>query len=286
MVLPMHKESFVKWVLFALASVSVIFSIVITGFLLLYGLPGFLEIGFQEFMTVDWAPTGSSPQFGIIPFILSSIVGTLGALLISVPIGICCALYLAKGLPRRVSILIRFLVDILSAIPSVVYGLLGMIIIVPAIRVIFQLPDGASLLAAILVLAVMILPTFITIAETAIRAVPKEYEEASLALGANRWETLVHVVLPAAKSGILAAMVLGIGRAIGETMAVIMVSGNVANMPELFSSVRFLTTAVASEMAYSSGVHQDALFSIALVLFAFIILLNVSLQIIINKANR
>lgn len=286
MVLASYKESIIKWIFFILASISIIFSIVITGFLLFYGLPGFWEIGISNLLTTTWSPTGSNPSFGIIPFMLTSVVGTLGALLLSIPLGLACALYLAKGLPPKVATCLRFLVDILSAIPSVVYGLLGMILIVPAIRITFNLPDGATLLAAILVLAIMILPTFVAVAETAIRAVPKEYEEASLALGANRWETMIHVVLPAAKSGLLAATVLGVGRAIGETMAVIMVSGNVANMPELFSSVRFLTTAVASEMAYSSGVHQDALFTIALILFVFILLLNSVLQLIIKKADR
>lgn len=282
----MLKEGFVKWILFALASISLVFSLLITCFLFVYGLPGFFEIGIGEFLGTTWAPTGANPSYGIIPFLLASFVGTLGALVLSVPIGILCALYLAKSISSHLAYVIRFFVDILSGIPSVVFGLLGMIWVVPKIREIFNLPDGATLLAAIIVLTIMILPTFIAVAETAIRSVPHEYEEASLALGANKEETLFHVVLPAAKSGILAAAVLGIGRAIGETMAVIMVSGNVANMPELFGSVRFLTTAVASEMAYSSGVHQDALFSIALVLFFFIVLLNITLQVIVKKIDK
>ena len=191
-----------------------------------------------------------------------------------------------KFAPPKFGAAVRTAVELLSGIPSVVYGLVGMIIIVPAVRKAFSLPDGANLFSAILVLAVMILPSVISVSETAIKAVPKEYEEGSLALGATKTETVFKVVVPAAKSGILTAVVLGIGRAIGEAMAVMMVSGNTANMPKLFGSVRFLTTAVASEMSYSSGLQRKALFSIALVLFIFILIINLVLNMVIKKEKE
>jgi phosphate transport system permease protein len=197
-----------------------------------------------------------------------------------------CAVFLAKMSSGKISSVVRSAIELMSGIPSVVYGLVGMIIIVPAVRETFNLPDGANLFSAIIVLAIMILPSVISVSETAIRAVPKEYEEASLALGATKTETVFKVVLPSAKSGILTSVVLGIGRAIGEAMAVMMVSGNVANMPELFKSVRFLTTAVASEMSYSSGLQRQALFSIALILFMFIMLINIVLNLLVRGKKR
>ncbi|MDD6736012.1 MAG: phosphate ABC transporter permease subunit PstC [Clostridiales bacterium] len=260
---------------------AVIFVVLITGFLVASGIPAIKEIGAGEFLLGrTWASTAAEPSYGILPFILTSVYGTFGAVLIGVPIGILCSIFIAKMAPKRLAATVRSAVDLLSGIPSVVFGLAGMILIVPAVRETFNLPDGANLLSAIIVLAVMILPSVISVSETAIRAVPKEYEEASLALGATKTETVFKVTVPAAKSGITASVVLGIGRSVGEAMAVMMVSGNVANMPGIFKSVRFLTTAVASEMSYSSGLQREALFSIALVLFVFIMLINLCLNLV------
>ncbi len=267
--------------------ISVAFVSVITVFLIISGVPAIREIGIVKFLLGRvWASTAANPSFGILPFILTSVYGTLGAMLIGVPIGILCAVYIAKMAPPKLETPVRAAVELLSGIPSVIYGLVGMIVVVPFIRDAFHLPDGATLLAAIVVLALMILPSVISVSETALKAVPKEYEEASLALGATKTETVFKVTVPAAKSGILASVVLGIGRAIGEAMAVMMVSGNVANMPKLFGSVRFLTTAVASEMSYSSGLQRQALFSIALVLFVFILIINLFLNLVIKRKEH
>lgn len=266
---------------------AVFFVIVITAFLLVSGIPAIEEIGIFDFIFGStWASTAAEPKFGILPFVLSSVYGTMGAVIIGVPIGIMCAVFIAKSANEKVAVFVRSSVDLLSGIPSVVYGLVGMIVVVPAVREVFDLPDGANLFTAIIVLAVMILPSVISVSETAIRAVPREYEEASLALGATKTETTFKVVVPAAKSGILTAVVLGIGRSIGEAMAVMMVSGNVANMPSLFTSVRFLTTAIAGEMSYSSGLQREALFSIALVLFVFILLINLVLNLIVKRERK
>ena len=263
---------------------AVAFVILITGFLLTSGMPAIGKIGITDFLLgTEWASTASTPSYGILPFILTSVYGTLGAIIIGVPLGLMCAIFVAKMANDKIAKTVRTSVDLLSGIPSVVYGLVGMIIIVPLVREAFNLPDGANLFSAIIVLTVMILPSVISVSETAIRAVPKEYEEASLALGATKTETVFKVIVPAAKSGILTSVVLGIGRSIGEAMAVMMVSGNVANMPGLFKSVRFLTTAVASEMSYSSGLQREALFSFALVLFVFILIINLVLNLIVKK---
>ncbi|MEE0970458.1 MAG: phosphate ABC transporter permease subunit PstC [Clostridia bacterium] len=263
---------------------AVAFVILITGFLCVSGMPAIGEIGITDFLFGrSWASTATPPSYGILPFILTSVYGTLGAIIIGVPLGLMCAIFVAKMANDKIAKTVRTSVDLLSGIPSVVYGLVGMIIIVPLVRKAFNLPDGANLFSAIIVLTVMILPSVISVSETAIRAVPKEYEEASLALGATKTETVFKVIVPAAKSGILTSVVLGIGRSIGEAMAVMMVSGNVANMPGLFKSVRFLTTAVASEMSYSSGLQREALFSIALVLFVFILIINLVLNLIVKK---
>lgn len=266
---------------------AVAFVLLITGYLIVSGLPAIREIGLKEFLLGKvWASTAKDPRYGILPFICTSVYGTLAAIIIGVPIGLLCAIFLAKMAPKRLAALFRPAVDLLAGIPSVVYGLVGMIILVPFVRETFDLADGANLFSAIIVLAIMILPSIISVSETAIKAVPKEYEEASYALGATKTETVFKVVVPAAKSGIAAAVVLGIGRAIGEAMAVMMVAGNVANMPGLFKSVRFLTTAVASEMSYSSGLQRQALFSIALVLFVFIMLINLILNFIIKREKK
>ena len=253
--------------------------LLISIYLIVAGIPAIKEIGLLEFLFgKTWESTSSNPSYGILPFILTSIYGTAGAIIIGVPIGFLTAVYLAKIASKRVKGAVETAVSLLAGIPSVVYGLVGMLILVPSIRSIFHIPDGASLFAAMIVLAIMILPSIIKVSITALDAVPKEYEDASFALGATPIETYFKVSVPAAKSGIAAAIVLGIGRAIGEAMAVMMVSGNVANMPSLFQSVRFLTTAVASEMSYSSGLQRQALFSIALVLFLFIMFINVTLN--------
>lgn len=266
---------------------TILFVILITVFLLVSGLPAIGEIGLSDFLLgTRWASTAADPSYGILPFIAASVYGTLGAILIGVPVGVLCAVFLAKMAPERIGSVVRNVVDLLAGIPSVVYGLVGMIVIVPWVRETFHLPDGASLFSAIIVLAVMILPSVISVSESSIKAVPKEYEEGSLALGATKTETVFKVVVPAAKSGIVTAVVLGIGRAVGEAMAVMMVSGNVANMPRLFGSVRFLTTAVASEMSYSSGLQRQALFSIALVLFLFIVAINLILNLVVKRGGK
>lgn len=266
---------------------TVLFVMLITVFLVISGIPAIREIGIGNFLLGKlWASTAAEPSYGILPFILTSVYGTCGAMIIGVPVGLLCAAFLAKMAPPCMGAVIRSVVDLLAGIPSVVYGLIGMIIIVPWVRVTFRLPDGANLFSAILVLVVMILPSVISVSETAIKAVPQEYEEASLALGATKTETVFKIILPAAKSGIITAVVLGIGRAIGEAMAVMMVSGNVADMPRLFGSVRFLTTAVASEMSYSSGLQRQALFSIALVLFLFIMAINLALNLFVKGGKK
>ncbi len=272
-------ESIIHGIFLVLGLVTVGCVLLITAYLVVSGLPAIHKIGLGKFLfgTV-WASTQAEPKFGILPFILTSVYGTAGAILIGVPIGFLTAVFLAKAASPRLRAVVEEAVSLLAGIPSVVYGLVGMLVLVPGIRKIFGLSDGASLLAAIIVLAVMILPSIIKVSMTALEAVPPEYEDASLALGATPVETWFRVSVPAAKSGIAAAVVLGVGRAIGEAMAVMMVSGNVANMPSLFQSVRFLTTAVASEMAYSSGLQRQALFSIALVLFLFIMLINAALN--------
>ena len=271
-------------VFFACGFIAIVFVLFISVYLIISGIPAIREIGLIDFLFgTEWASTAAEPKFGILPFILTSIYGTAGAIVLGVPVGFMTAVFLAKVAPPRLAAVVRPAVDLLAGIPSVVYGLIGMMVLVPAVRVAFNLPDGASLFCAIIVLAVMILPSIISVSETALKAVPKEYEEASLALGATHIETVFRVSVPAASSGIAASVVLGIGRAIGEAMAIIMVAGNVANMPGLFQSVRFLTTAVASEMAYASGLQRQALFSIALVLFLFIMLINVILNTLLKR---
>jgi len=280
-------EKAMNRIFLACGLLTVLFVILITIFLVISGIPAIREIGLFNFLFgIKWAATAADASYGILPFILTSVYGTFGAILIGVPVGLLCAIFLAKMSPQRVGDIVRNVVDLLAGIPSVVYGLVGMILIVPWVRTIFRLPDGANLFSAILVLAVMVLPSVISVSETAIKAVPREYEEASLALGATKTETVFKVVVPAAKSGIITAIVLGIGRAIGEAMAVMMVAGNVANMPRLFGSVRFLTTAVASEMSYSSGLQRQALFSIALILFLFIMMINLVLNLIVKRGGQ
>ncbi|MEY8404975.1 phosphate ABC transporter permease subunit PstC [Oscillospiraceae bacterium 44-34] len=272
-------ENAVHGIFLMLGLVTVGCVLLITAYLVVSGIPAIRQIGLVPFLLGDtWESTAAQPSYGILPFILTSIYGTAGAILFGVPVGFFAAVYLAKMAPAKAKAVAESAVSLLAGIPSVVYGLVGMLVLVPGTRALFHVPDGASLLAAIIVLSVMILPSIIKVSITALEAVPKEYEDASLALGATSIETYFRVSVPAARSGIAAAVVLGVGRAIGEAMAVMMVSGNAANMPSLFESVRFLTTAVSSEMSYSSGLQRQALFSIALVLFLFIMLINAVLN--------
>lgn len=277
-------EAIIHGIFLILGLVTVGCVLIITVYLVISGIPAIKKIGLIPFLFgKSWAPTSAEPSYGILPFILTSVYGTAGAILLGVPAGFLTAVYISKYAPAKVGAAMQSAVSLLAGIPSVVYGLVGMLVLVPGIQKLFNLPDGASLFAAIIVLAVMILPSIIKVSVTALQAVPKEYEDASLALGATPTETYFRISVPAAKSGIAAAVVLGVGRAIGEAMAVMMVSGNAANMPRLFESVRFLTTAVASEMAYSSGLQHQALFSIALVLFLFIMMINAVLNFFLKK---
>ena len=273
---------------FLCGAVAVAFVLVITVYLVVSGLPAIQKVGLGNFLLgTTWdSANKTDPQYGILPFILTSIYGTAGAILIGVPVGFMTAMFLAKAAPPKLAAVVRPAVDLLAGIPSVVYGMVGMVVLLPGIRGLFHLKAGDTLLAAILVLAVMILPSIISVSENALRAVPREYEEASLALGATEMETYFRVSAPAAKSGIAAAVVLGVGRAIGEAM--VMVAGNAANMPGLFKSVKFLTTAVASEMSYAAdgSLQKMALFSIGLVLFLFIMLINVLLNVCIKNRKE
>ncbi len=286
-----NKKQFLENVIYGvfliLGLITVGCVLLITVYLIMAGIPAIREIGLADFLfNTKWASTAAESSYGILPFILTSIYGTAGAILLGVPVGFLTAVYLAKLAPPKMKAVVSGAVSLLAGIPSVVYGLVGMLVLVPGIKTLFDIPDGASLFAAIIVLAIMILPSIINVSITALEAVPKEYEEASLALGATPVETYFKVSVPAAKSGIAAAVVLGVGRAIGEAMAVMMVSGNAPNMPSLFQSVRFLTTAVASEMSYASGLQRQALFSIALVLFLFIMLINAALNFFLKRSKE
>ena len=280
-------EDVVHGVFLLLGLVTVGCVLLITVYLILSGLPAISKIGLGKFLFgSEWASTAADPKYGILPFILTSVYGTCGAILLGVPVGFLTAVFLSKMAPKKLRSVMESAVSLLAGIPSVVYGLVGMLVLVPGIRKLFHVPDGASLLAAMIVLAIMILPSIIKVSVNALDAVPKEYEDASLALGATPVETWFRVSAPAARSGIAAAVVLGVGRAIGEAMAVMMVSGNAPNMPSLFESVRFLTTAVASEMSYASGLQRQALFSIALVLYLFIMLINAALNFFLKRKKE
>ena len=280
-------EGAVHGVFLLLGLITVGCVLLITVYLVISGIPAIRKIGLVPFLLgKTWKSTGADPSYGILPFILTSVYGTAGAIVLGVPVGFLTAVYLAKAAPPRIKAVLSAAVSLLAGIPSVVYGLVGMLILVPGIRKIFGVADGASLLAAMIVLAIMILPSIIKVSVTALEAVPPEYEDASLALGATAVETWFRVSVPAARSGIAAAVVLGVGRAIGEAMAVMMVSGNAPNMPKLFESVRFLTTAVASEMSYAGGLQRQALFSIALVLYLFIMLINATLNFFLKRGRE
>lgn len=282
-------ERIMNAVFFICGMVSIAAVALITIYMVWAGLPAIIKIGPVDFLLgTVWKSTASEPQFGILPFILTSVWGMVGALIIGVPVGVLTAVFLAKLAPPKLAALVRPAVELLAGIPSVVYGLIGMIVLVPAVMKAFELKSGSCLLSAILVLAIMVLPNIISVSETALRAVPPEYEEASLGLGATWIETVFKVSVPAARSGIVAGIVLGAGRAVGEAMAVMMVAGNVANMPGLFKSVRFLTTAVASEMSYAAdgSLQKQALFSIGLVLFVFIMLINWLLNTFLKRGEK
>ena len=280
-------EGAVHGIFLLLGLITVGCVLLITVYLVISGIPAIRKIGLVPFLFgKTWKSTGADPSYGILPFILTSVYGTAGAIVLGVPVGFLTAVYLAKAAPPRIKAVLSAAVSLLAGIPSVVYGLVGMLILVPGIRKIFGVADGASLLAAMIVLAIMILPSIIKVSVTALEAVPPEYEDASLALGATAVETWFRVSVPAARSGIAAAVVLGVGRAIGEAMAVMMVSGNAPNMPKLFESVRFLTTAVASEMPYAGGLQRQALFSIALVLYLFIMLINATLNFFLKRGRE
>lgn len=281
-------ENSMNVLFFLCGIITVGFVLCISVYLIVSGVPAIGKIGVADFFLGRvWKPTATTvePSYGILPFLLTSIYGTAGAVALGVPIGLLTAVFLAKAAPPKLAGVIRGAVQLLAGIPSVVYGLVGMIVLVPGVQRLFGLSSGATLLAAIVVLAIMILPSIINVSETALRAVPKEYEDASLALGATELETYFRVSVPAAKSGIATAIVLGVGRAVGEAMAIIMVSGNVPNMPRLFGSVRFMTTAIASEMSYApvGSLQREALFSIGLVLFLLIMLINVLLNVFVKK---
>ena len=289
----MNKKKFMEnaihGIFLILGLITVGCVLLITVYLVISGIPAIRKIGVLNFLFgKKWASTAAQPQYGIFPFILTSIYGTAGAIVLGVPIGFMTAVYLAKIAPLKIKTVIETAVSLLAGIPSVVYGLVGMMVLVPGIRIVFHIPDGASLFAAIIVLAIMILPSIIKVSLTALEAVPKEYEDASLALGSTPIETYFRVSVPAAKSGIAAAVVLGVGRAIGEAMAIMMVAGNAPNMPKIFQSVRFLTTAVASEMSYAAdgSLQKQALFSIALVLFLFIMLINAVLNFFLKQSKE
>lgn len=259
-----------------------------TVYMVISGGPAIARIGVGKFLFGQvWNPTNS--EFGIAPMILSSIVATFSAILVALPIGVLVAVFLSKLVPRQLAGVLRAIIDLLAGIPSVVYGLLGAILIVPQIfklQAALGLPTVGSLLAAIVILVIMILPTIISVSETSIRAVPQLYEDASLALGSTRLQCIVRVIIPAAKSGIVAGMVLGVGRAIGEAMAVMMVAGNAAIMPELLGPVRLLTVSIPIEWAYSSGLHREALYGIGLVLFVFIMIINIVLNTVLKRTAR
>ena len=281
-------EAVMNFIFFLCGILAVGCVVLISAYMILSGVPAIRQIGLFRFLTgTRWASTAKDPEFGILPFILSSVYGTLGAVILGVPIGLLTAVFLSKAAGPRVRTVAVTAIELLSGIPSVVFGLLGMQVLVPAVAKTFGKASGACLLSAIVVLSIMILPSIVSVSVTALNAVPPEYEQGSLALGATDTETWFRISIPAAKSGIAAGIVLGIGRAIGEAMAVMMVAGNSPNMPDsLFCSVTFLTTAIAKEMSYASGLQKQALFSIALVLFAFIMLINGVLNVVLKGGTK
>lgn len=276
------------------ALVAVISVISISVYMLINGTPALFQVGIVDILfSTDWSPTADSPTYGILYVILTSIVGTGAAICIGVPIGVLTAVFLAETAPKSVAKIVKPAIELLAGIPSVIYGLLGILILNPLMykieMLIFadsdthQFTGGSNLISAVLVLAIMILPTVINVSESSIKAVPEQIKSASLAIGASHIQTIFKIIIPAAKSGIITAIVLGVGRAIGEAMAISLVSGSAVNIPLPFNSVRFLTTAIVSEMGYASGMHRNVLFTIGLVLFAFIMIINITLTKLLKK---
>lgn len=289
-------EAVAKYIVTFCAFAAVLAVLSITLYMIISGTPAIFKVGLKEILfSSQWAPTAKEPQYGIFNVILTSIVGTGLAIMIGVPMGILTAVFLAEVAPKKVAMVVKPAVELLAGIPSVIYGLLGIYLLNPMIYKLemwlfrdsktHQFTGGANLLSAVLVLAIMILPTVINISETAIRATGSQIKAASLALGASKMQTIFRVILPAAKSGIVTAVVLGVGRAIGEAMAITLVSGSSVNIPLPFNSVRFLTTAIVSEMGYSQGTHRQVLFTIGLVLYLFIMVINLALNKVLKKGD-
>jgi phosphate transport system permease protein len=290
-------ETVAQAVFMACAFAAVFAVISISAYMIISGTPALFKIGIGEILFGEiWKPSAANPSYGILYVILTSIVGTGLAILIGVPIGVFTAIFLAETAPKQLTAIVKPAVELLAGIPSVIYGLLGILILNPIMYKVecsifansktHQFTGGANLISAVLVLAIMILPTVINVSESAIRAVPEHLKSASLAVGASKMQTIFKVILPAAKSGIITAIVLGVGRAIGEAMAISFVSGNSVNIPLPFNSVRFLTTAIVSEMGYATDMHREVLFTIGLVLFVFIMLINVTLTKILKHDNQ
>lgn len=289
-------ETIAKYIFLVCAVVAILAVFSITGYMIYKGTPALSSVGVTELLFgTEWAPTAKEPSYGIFYIILTSIVGTGAALLIGVPVGVLTAVFIAEVAPKPLAAVVQPAVELLAAIPSVIYGLLGKMILNPLMYKlelwIFADSDthkytgGANLLSAILVLAIMTLPTIINITTSSIKAVPDSMKSASLAVGATRIQTIFKVIIPAAKSGIMTGVVLGVGRALGEAMAINMVAGGTVNIPLPFNSVRFLTTQVVSEMAYSSGIHRQVLFTVGLVLFVFIMIINLLLAKLKKKGE-
>lgn len=280
-------ERVMNIIFFVCGVASVLCVAAITIYMVVSGLPAIREVGLWDFLTgTVWVPTAETPQFGILPMILTTILGTFGAIVVGAPLGLFTAVFICYLAPKKSQAFLTSAVELLAGIPSVIYGLVGITVLSPLVAKTFDLPSGASLFTSIIVLAIMILPTIVSVTITSLRAVPQEYYDGSLALGATSMTSIFKMNIRAAKSGIITGIVLGIGRAIGETMAIIMVSGNVVNMPNLFGSVRFLTTGIVSEMSYAAGLHREALFSIGLILFIFIFAINLILTGILKKGAK
>jgi phosphate transport system permease protein len=274
-------------IFFICAVVAVIMLLLITIFMFSQSIPAIREVGLWNMLSgTVWKPTADVPSYGILPMILSSLAATFGAIVLGVPIGLLTAVFLSKISPKPLTKLMIPIVDLLAGIPSVIYGFMGLILLMPLVADVFNVAYGGTLLTAIIILAIMILPTIISISKTSLESVPPTYEEASLALGATKIQTIFKIIVPAAHSGILSGVILGVGRAIGETMAVILVSGNAVNMPKLLGSVRLLTSGIVSEMSYADAFHRQVLFAIGLVLFVFIMIINLVLNLVIKNTNK
>lgn len=283
-----HPVKFTEFIFLACATVAVVMLALITIFMIAQGVPAIKEVGLWNFISgTDWRPASqTNPSYGILPMILASVYATLGSIVIGVPLGLLTAIFLSKVAPKKLVKILTPLIELLAGIPSVIYGFLGLTILVPLVAKVFHVAYGGTLLTAILILAVMILPTIVSISKTSIESVSDTYEEASLALGATKIQTIFRALVPAARSGILSGVILGIGRAMGETMAVILVSGNTVTMPALLGPVRLLTSGIVSEMSYADAFHRTVLIGIGLVLFAFIMIINLILNTIIKSYGK